>query len=232
MLVEILCDSFKSSSVYIKGIDLDMLPQMNGDDWDRILIINTFMIKLDKKVNQFLNRISTPEKTLLLVTSGGADWQPQPGLKIDALTSASRKEYTNELVQLITDWMGKEINTKWEPADYFLALKYFSRVDVETACISIARDQERYRKLYPNLVGLINRTGYQYLRMEDVRSAVKIFQLNVNLFPDSWNVHDSYGEALHKTGDLQAAIENYQKALELNPSSKSSKAMLEKLKKH
>ena len=225
-LVKSLCDSLKSSSVYIKGIDLEMLPQMNSDDWDRILLINTFMIRLDKIVDKFVNCNSTPEKKLLLVTSGGADWQPQPELMVDAITSASRKDEISNLIQLITDWLSKDIDTKWEPSDYLLALKFFPRVDIVTACASIKDNQERYKKIYPNLVSLINQIGYNYLRMEDIKSAVEIFSLNVNLFSDFWNVYDSYGEALLKNGNLKAAISNYQKALELNPNSESTRDIL------
>ncbi len=231
-LAAILCDSLMSSSAYIKGIDLDMLPQINGDDWDKILVINTFIIWLDNTVIQFVTRNSNPQNTLLLVTSGGADWQPQPDLAVDALTSASRKENINELIQLVIDWLSADISTKWKPTNYLLALKFFPTIDVETACASISRDHRHYRKLHPNLVRLINRIGYQYLRMEDIKSAVKIFKLNVSLFPDTWNVYDSYGEALFNIGNLKAAIENYQKALELNPSSKSSRDMLEKLQNY
>jgi predicted negative regulator of RcsB-dependent stress response len=60
---------------------------------------------------------------------------------------------------------------------------------------------------------------------------VKVFRLNVSLFPDYWNVYDSYGEALLAKGDRKAAIQSYTKALELNPEAKSSKDMLDKLSK-
>lgn len=228
-LVDILCDSLKRSFTYIKGIDLSELSHINGDNWDRILIINTFMISLNTDVEQYINRIALPEKVLLFVTSGGADWQPQIEDRIDALTSASSKDNINDLIQLITDWLSKDIYSKWEPSDYLLALKYFPRVDVKTACVEILNTQEHYKKLFPDLVRQINRIGYNYLRIENIQSALEVFKLNVNLFPDSWNVYDSYGEALFKSGNLNVAIKNYQKALELNPDNKSSRGMLKKL---
>ena len=61
---------------------------------------------------------------------------------------------------------------------------------------------------------------------------MEVFRLNVSLFPDSWNVYDSYGEALLESGDQESAIRNYRKALELNPASKSASNMLKKLNRH
>ncbi|MCK5693963.1 MAG: hypothetical protein KAI08_13965, partial [Bacteroidales bacterium] len=119
----------------------------------------------------------------------------------------------------------------WQADNYPLALLYFPRIDVKLACEAIALKEEQYRTLYPNLATLLNRAGYQYLRLNSVPSALEVFKLNVALFPDSWNVYDSYGEALLVSGDREAAIKNYGKALELNPSSKSSSAMLKKLNK-
>ena len=156
---------------------------------------------------------------------------PQPEFEVDAITSASKKSYISDLVLMITDWMDKEKNQKWEPDNYLLALYSFPQVDVKTACETIALEQERYQALNPNLVNLINRVGYQYLRLEDVPSALEVFRLNVSLFPDFWNVYDSYGEASLANGDRESAIENYRKAVELNPDSKSAKDMLKKLDK-
>ena len=229
ILVKTLCDSLKKSSVYIKGIDVGELAEVNAEDWDKILIINSFIIWLNESADRFITRTITPEKILVFITSGGADWLPQPEFRVDAITSASRKEYINDLIRLITDWINKENDQKWVPDDYLLALKYFPQIDVKLACETITIEKEQYQVLYPNLVNLINRVGYQYLRLKDVPDALEVFRLNVSLFPDNWNVYDSYGEALLASGDRKEAIKNYQKALQLNPDSKSTNDMLKKL---
>ena len=228
-LVAILCDSLKSSSSYIQGIDISALSRMNYDNWDKILIINTFMIRLDSEVERYVNRVTSPGKSLLIVTSGGADWLPPSEFKIDALSSASNKENISELIRLITDWLHKDSHINWKPKDYVLALKFLMRIDTKYACTAIANRKDYYQKIYPNLERLINRIGYNYLRLENVPSAVEIFRLNVSLFPDSWNAYDSYGEALNKAGNLTESIKNYKQALKLNPESKHSKDMLEKI---
>jgi len=229
MFVKILTDSLKKSSVYIKGMDVGELTELNEDDWDKVLIINSFIIKLNKNVDRIITKAVTPGKNLVYVTSGGSDWLPHPEFRVDAFTSASKKSYINDLVQMITDWIDKENNQKWEPDDYLLALNYFPQIDVKVACEMISSEQERYQALYPDLRDMINRVGYQYIRLKHVPSALEVFRLNISLFPDYWNVYDSYGEALLKNGDRELAIENYRKALDLNPDSKSANDMLQKL---
>jgi cytochrome c-type biogenesis protein CcmH/NrfG len=56
-----------------------------------------------------------------------------------------------------------------------------------------------------------------------------MFQLNVELYPQSWNVYDSLGETYMNNGDRDLAIQNYKKSLELNPDNSNGKEMLKKL---
>jgi len=63
----------------------------------------------------------------------------------------------------------------------------------------------------------INRLGYVFLRAGRHGPAVRLFELNIALFPRSYNVYDSYAEAMLKTGDKDAALAGYKKSLEINP---------------
>ncbi len=63
----------------------------------------------------------------------------------------------------------------------------------------------------------INALGYQYLGEKKTREALAVLDINVREFPNSFNVYDSYGEALMENGNTAAAIVHYQKSLELNP---------------
>lgn len=63
----------------------------------------------------------------------------------------------------------------------------------------------------------LNQLGYQYLNATEIEKALAIFKLNTEIFPNSSNVFDSYGEAFLKNGNEQQALENYKKALALNP---------------
>jgi tetratricopeptide (TPR) repeat protein len=65
----------------------------------------------------------------------------------------------------------------------------------------------------------------------EMKKALEVFKLNVYLFPDSWNVYDSYGEALLNSNNKTEAIKMYKKSLELNPDNEDAKIVLDKLNK-
>ena len=52
---------------------------------------------------------------------------------------------------------------------------------------------------------------------ERIDDALAVFELNVEMFPEAWNPWDSLGEANMKRGNLDRAIECYEKSLALNP---------------
>ncbi len=60
----------------------------------------------------------------------------------------------------------------------------------------------------------LNNLGYRYMS-ENQLWAEQIFRANVDLFPDSSNTYDSYGEALAATGKREQAIAAYKKAIEV-----------------
>ncbi len=59
---------------------------------------------------------------------------------------------------------------------------------------------------------------------------MRLFELNVETYPESSNVYDSLGEAFMDAGNKKQAIFNYEKSLALDPSNTNAKKMLEKLK--
>jgi CubicO group peptidase (beta-lactamase class C family) len=63
----------------------------------------------------------------------------------------------------------------------------------------------------------LNSLGYYYLRNERYEEAIKIFQLNIEEYPKSYNTYDSMGEAHMVSGNKEKAIEYYKKSIELNP---------------
>ncbi len=75
----------------------------------------------------------------------------------------------------------------------------------------------------------LNNLGYQLLRANKLKDAVRIFQLNVEAYPQSSNVYDSLGEAYMDQGDKPLAIANYQRSLALNPKNSNAVKMLQKL---
>jgi tetratricopeptide (TPR) repeat protein len=76
----------------------------------------------------------------------------------------------------------------------------------------------------------LNISGYQLLWRNKIKEAIEVLKLNAQLFPESFNVYDSLGEAYMKAGEKALAIQNYEKSLKLNPKNTNAVDMLKKLK--
>jgi outer membrane protein assembly factor BamD (BamD/ComL family) len=76
---------------------------------------------------------------------------------------------------------------------------------------------------------VLNNLGYEFIRAKKFKEAIRIFQLNVEAYPQSSNVYDSLAEAYMDDGDKPDAIANYQKSLQLNPKNRGAVKMLHKL---
>ena len=75
----------------------------------------------------------------------------------------------------------------------------------------------------------LNSLGYQLIRSKKFKEAIRVFQLNVEAYPQSSNVYDSLAEGYMDDGNKPPAIANYQKSLELNPKNRGAVEMLRKL---
>lgn len=76
----------------------------------------------------------------------------------------------------------------------------------------------------------INAAGYALMADGKLKEAIELFKINVQLYPQSWNVYDSLGEAYASSGDTALAVQNYEKSVQLNPNNDTGKAALAKLK--
>ncbi len=75
----------------------------------------------------------------------------------------------------------------------------------------------------------INQLGYYLISKKRVEEACQVFELNVRLFPHSWNVYDSLGEAYLELKNEKQSIKNYKKSLELNPENQYAIDALKKM---
>jgi CubicO group peptidase (beta-lactamase class C family) len=76
----------------------------------------------------------------------------------------------------------------------------------------------------------LNSLGYNFINQGKFKEAIRVFQLNVEAFPQSSNVYDSLGEAYMRNGDKAPAIENYEKSLKLDPGNNGAVEALKKLR--
>jgi tetratricopeptide (TPR) repeat protein len=105
----------------------------------------------------------------------------------------------------------------------------------ELATQGFDKATEIYQKARKNDPGFkllepeVNRWGYDLLGSGKVTKAVAIFQLNVAMYPESWNTYDSLAEAQEAAGDKQRAMDNYHKSLSLNDQNQHALARLNEL---
>jgi len=75
----------------------------------------------------------------------------------------------------------------------------------------------------------LNTLGYELIRANKLKDAIRILQLNAETYPRSSNVYDSLGEAYMDDGNKALAVANYQRSLQLNPKNGNAVVMLQKL---
>lgn len=71
-----------------------------------------------------------------------------------------------------------------------------------------------------------NLLGYRFLQGNALPEAIAVFQMNIELFPESSNNYDSLGEAYMAAGSKAEARANYQLAVEKDPNAANAKAIL------
>lgn len=97
---------------------------------------------------------------------------------------------------------------------------------IEAAYIDL---KENHSDAYNFSENQLNQLGYHYLGKDKIDDAMAVFRTNLNAFPNSSNVYDSYGEVLLKKGEKEKAIENYLKSVELNPGNEGGIKVLKEL---
>ena len=111
---------------------------------------------------------------------------------------------------------------------------YRNAGDIESVTSVYERLSDRLGYTFKTPEELINRIGYAKLRSRDEAGkelALSYFKLNVRLYPESYNVYDSLGDAEYRLGNLDKAVECYEQSLELNPDNTNAKEMIAKIQK-
>ena len=75
----------------------------------------------------------------------------------------------------------------------------------------------------------VNSLGYSYMGVNNTDAALAVFEVNMIAHPESFNVYDSYAEALMEDGQNEEAIKYYKKSIDMNPGNTNGVQMLKKL---
>ncbi len=78
----------------------------------------------------------------------------------------------------------------------------------------------------------VNALGYELLRQKKYPDAIALLKMNAEDYPKSANTWDSLGEAQFNAGEVSDAVENYKKALAVDPNYPNAVAAREFIEKH
>ena len=75
----------------------------------------------------------------------------------------------------------------------------------------------------------LNDLGNEILNSKNYNDAIKIFEFNANMFPNSWQAYDGLGECYLAIGDKTKAKENFKKSLSINSFNRRAQEALRRL---
>ncbi len=94
---------------------------------------------------------------------------------------------------------------------------------IETALTKYKELRKAHVSTYNFDESQLNRLGYDLLAMKRVTDAVKIFELNIEVYPNSGNAFDSLGDGYLANNEIKKAKEAYAKAIESGYEASSDK---------
>lgn len=94
------------------------------------------------------------------------------------------------------------------------------------------KDVKRSYNKYSIQEWVIKSVGFQLMSENKFDEAIEVFRLNVQEYPDSWEVYSDLASAYLKKDNIPLAIQYYRKALEKKPGDKNIQEILDKLTKH
>ena len=145
-------------------------------------------------INYFIPR--NGQVVILFSNAGGAPLDEMTGKIIDILNGIEVKMPAQSLTEHLASLIDEE--------------------GIKTA-VDQFKEMKEERDLFVLKENEMNQLGYSLMNENKLDEAIAVLKLNVDEFPKSANVYDSYGEALLKNGNKEQAIVNYKKSLELNP---------------
>jgi hypothetical protein len=102
---------------------------------------------------------------------------------------------------------------------------------VKDICNIVKKEFKNKEPEYNLSEDAINAFGYEIMGNNKLDDALLVFKLNIECYPNSYNVYDSYGECLMALGKEKEGLEAYQKSLDLNPNNTNAKKILENYNK-
>lgn len=177
--------------------------------------------------------IEVPNINQLYVEKLREELRSSPGFSWQAFNAAANFCLRNEInLEEALDWAEAAISRP------FIGQENFTTLQTKALVLTrLGRDAEAEpilaELLETGTENQINALGYGLLnQLGNPERAIEVFRRNVEDHPESWNVHDSLGEAYAAKGETALAIASYEKALSLAPEQQKSRieGILERLR--
>jgi tetratricopeptide (TPR) repeat protein len=165
--------------------------------WDKLSI--PFKIEID------LHKQILEEMAVQLTGIPGFFWQGWNQAAIYCYVN------TIELEQGL-EWADRSIGINKNVANTYTKASILADLDKESEAAELKKEA------FTNAPEVdVNNLGYQLLGGGKIDDAIAVFQMNTELYPDSWNAWDSLAEGYMNKGDTKLAIQYYTKALGMAP---------------
>ena len=191
-------------------------------------------IELDTTINKWLlaaaidrdlMRRGKPQiyGTQYVKMNGATKWSRYT-IDTTVITDEERKHYH---VETLAEQKIKEHNLNLLPVSEY----YFKTNSVDKTVSFIKEEKKKGgNSAYNVSESEINSFGYELMNANKKEEALKIFELNTELYPNGYNTFDSYGECLLKNNKKDEALKAYKRSLDLNPKNANAKKILDENK--
>ncbi|MBL7730323.1 MAG: hypothetical protein JNM88_04030 [Chitinophagaceae bacterium] len=238
-------DSYQPKTETIQSIK-----KQNTDNISIEIFFGTWCGDSKREVPRFLkllNSIGFPDKKVILIGLGGSDslikQSPQHeeagkgifrvptfivyrnGVEINRINEFPVFSLEKDLLNIFSNQPYTPNYQSFAPMKKWLTDGTFSDENISTAGLA-----QQLRPLVRSEHEL-NSLGYLLLKQNKKKEALRTFQINYSLYPESANVTSSLGEGYFETGEYQKAVSFLERALELNKLTADIKGILDILYK-
>lgn len=202
--------------------------------------INNTDTMFNNEYNEFaeiINRLDLIDHSKLMEQYGSEEFdQLLFNMRFKTLWMAQNFEWllgNNRRFRLVlsNELSSTKLESSYEPIEPETISELFIIGKTTDEIIEIIANEIKKKKVFNFSYSEVNQLGYDLLGNKNLEDALTVFKLNIELYPDDWNVYDSYGEGLLEFGDIENGIKAYKKSLELNPDNATAKDIIEKYSK-
>ncbi|SHI44265.1 serine hydrolase domain-containing protein [Aquimarina spongiae] len=191
---------------------------------------NGRVVQVFQKENQLLYKNIVDSKAEELVKVSDSSFARRNSSRIIQFKPNSENEilnllYINSNDGTIVSTFDKADANKKEPVEFLLEGNFDEALNAYRA---LKKQDSTYLTVTEDY---LNDLGHRFLRENRIKLAQDAFKVNIVLYPYSFEVYESYAEACAKNGEIDLAILNYTKSLELNPQNNNTRHKIKELQK-